>query len=325
MAPTQQMFVALWGVTSELGGTYPLADLEIVADKAKKLGYAGIEAPVATVMQYGSANFLKLLQDRGLQWIAQIFSSGPPPTPGNLDRTSEFGIKHEKDPADTRDVAAHQRIWAAQVDECLKLKDILRSINSHTGRDYFTNDQADALFEFCVEYEAKNGVEINHETHRGRILYSPWVIPRLLERHPALHINADLSHYCCVAEAGPDDPELNKVVELLVPRIRHIHARVGFEEGPQVPDPRGARWQPYMEGHKRWWSQIYQAQAKTQETITTTPEFGPAIYCWTEPFTNKELVDVRDVNHFVATEMSALFAKVVGKEGASAVDGSTHL
>lgn len=54
-------------------------------------------------------------------------------------------------------------------------------------------------------------------------------------RHPAIRLVADLSHYTCVAEAATTDPELNRVVrEVIVPRVHHVHARVGFEEGPQV-------------------------------------------------------------------------------------------
>jgi hypothetical protein len=33
---------------------------------------------------------------------------------------------------------------------------------------------------------------VHHETHRGRVLYSPWVTRDLLPRHPTLTLVADL-------------------------------------------------------------------------------------------------------------------------------------
>ena len=39
------------------------------------------------------------------------------------------------------------------------------------------------------------GVTIAHETHRARILYSPWVSYQLLQKHPDLHLVADIRYY----------------------------------------------------------------------------------------------------------------------------------
>jgi hypothetical protein len=144
-----------------------------VLERIKALGYSGIECPVATVMRFGCGRFRALLQEQGLLWVAQVFSSGPPPIPGNEGLTSEHAdVVHEADPAATHDVKAHTRIWAAQVLEAKRLGDVLQSITSHTGRDYFTPAEADEMFDFCTAFEAEHGVTVNHETHRGRILYT---------------------------------------------------------------------------------------------------------------------------------------------------------
>ena len=45
---------------------------------------------------------------------------------------------------------------------------------------------------------------------------------------------ADYSHFAVVTAAACDDRELNAVLALLAPRVRHIHARVGFIQGPQA-------------------------------------------------------------------------------------------
>ncbi len=159
---------------------------------------------------------------------------------------------------------------------------------------------------------------INHETHRARTLYSPWVVSRILAAHPDLHLCADLSHFSCVAESGPTEPEINKVVKLLTPRVRHVHARVGFEEGPQIPDPRGDIWVPYFKGYMSWWEGIYQAaKAQGAETFSTTPEFGPPAYAWTNPYDgNKPIVNVWDVNHYVGQEVTKLFGEKIDAAGA---------
>lgn len=81
----------------------------------------------------------------------------------------------------------------------------------------------------------------------------------MLAAHPDLKLCADLSHFSCVAESNPYEGEINKVVAALTPAVRHVHARVGFEEGPQIPDPRTPTWSSYMEGYKVWWKGIYEA------------------------------------------------------------------
>ena len=55
--------------------------------------------------------------------------------------------------------------------------------------------------------------------------------------------------------------------------------RVGYDHGPQVPDPRASAWLEYMEGHERWWDSIWRAAAEAGcQEITMTPEHGPPNY-----------------------------------------------
>ena len=51
-----------------------------------------------------------------------------------------------------------------------------------------------------------------------------------------------------------------QVIEDIAPQVYHTHCRVGYDHGPQVPDPRAPEWSPYMEGHERWWDAIWKAQ-----------------------------------------------------------------
>ena len=67
-------------------------------------------------------------------------------------------------------------------------------------------------------------------------------------------------HWTNVAEAAPLHPELLKVIAEIAPQVVHVHARVGFEEGPQVPDPRAPEYQSHVAGFEHIWSTIWKAQ-----------------------------------------------------------------
>lgn len=288
-------------------------------DRIKSMGYAGVELPVCTVMTYGSAKFASALKERGLKFIGIAFSDGPN-APGNAGLKSEFGIVHPASSANTRDIEVHKACWAAQVDECVALRDLCQQMTSHTGRDYFTEAQADDMLGFCVRYAAEKGIRVNHETHRARIMYSPWVMPRILSAHPGLTLVADLSHFTVVAEATWADPELEAVVRGLIPRVRHTHGRVGFEEGPQIGDPRRKYWAAHLEGFKVWWDAIFEACAAAgDEVITSTPEFGPAPYMPIHTVAGEDVptLNVRVINHWIAQELSAIFAARFGEASAA--------
>jgi sugar phosphate isomerase/epimerase len=322
MTTTQLLFATAWGIFESQGGKYPLSKLPQVLDKLKTLGYSGLEIPIVLVMEFGSKKFEALLKEKGLLAIAMIFSSGAsptggPPTPGNLNIPSDFGILHPKDPVDGHDVDKHCAIWEGQAKECLEIKSVLHAVTSHTGKDYYSEAEADKHFAFCTAFELSTGLIVNHETHRARILYSPWVISRILQAHPTLHLCADLSHFSCVAESSPLEPEINKVVTTLASRVRHVHARVGFEEGPQILDPRLPNWKPYLDGYSNWWTQVYtHAKNRGDSVFSTTPEFGPPGYAWID-LNGATVSNVWSVNHYVGSVCSSLHKIVFGSGEAS--------
>jgi hypothetical protein len=57
--------------------------------------------------------------------------------------------------------------------------------------------------------------------------------------------------------------------------------------------------------------------AAGDEIITSTPEFGPAPYMWLDPRTDKPLVNVRVVNHWIGCELASHFAKTYGADSAA--------
>lgn len=168
-------------------------------------------------------------------------------------------------------------------------------INSHTGRDIFSFDDNLRLFERALELSERHGVPILHETHRTRPTYSAIDTLEYLEALPELRLTADVSHWMVVHESDlSDQPE---ALRGLIERSDHIHARVGFEEGPQVADPRAPEWRGHVEHHVDIWKGIAQShRERGSEYLTVTPEFGPFPYVPTLPFTRQPLVDVWEVN-----------------------------
>ena len=90
--------------------------------------------------------------------------------------------------------------------------------------------------------------------------------------------------------------EQDLLLEEVLNRTQHIHARVGFEEGPQVNDPQAPEWKTALERHLSIWETSIQKRWKEVKVPTITTEFGPPTYLPTEPFTQKPLSDQWEAN-----------------------------
>ena len=192
--------------------------------------------------------------------------------------------------------ADHRASFDTAFDRALTHKPDL--INSHTGRDVFSFQDNVALFRHAGARAAAAGVALVHETHRFRPTYSAIDTARYLEAIPELLLNADLSHWMVVHESDLTDQDEN--VETALQRSRHIHARVGFEEGPQVNDPRAAEWSAHVDRHVELWQRIVDhCRVAAVATLAITPEFGPVPYVPTLPHTQAPVVDVWEVNVFM--------------------------
>ena len=164
-------------------------------------------------------------------------------------------------------------------------------INLHSGRDSMNRDEGCAFFEEALRVEAQIGLTVGHETHRGRILFTPWDTAFYLQQFDKLHITADYSHWVNVCERLPIDEK--SAVEFANQRAVHIHGRVGYEEGPQVPDPSAPEYTAQLAWHEAQWKQIREAHMQNgQETLTFTPEYGPPSYLHTLPHTNVPVADL---------------------------------
>lgn len=179
------------------------------------------------------------------------------------------------------------------------LKEILSwkpiKVNSHTGNDFWPQEQNLAFIELGDRYEKQFGIEILHETHRGRFSYTLPEALEMLRRFPNLKYTLDISHWMVVHERilTENDPGLREIF----PAVGHIHARVGFSEGPQVPNPAAPEWESVVKEHLIIWEKIIRNYSGNVFTVTT--EFGPPPYMPTIPFTNLPIADQWNANVWI--------------------------
>jgi hypothetical protein len=98
------------------------------------------------------------------------------------------------------------------------------------------------------------------------------------------------------------------ILTLLAPRIGHIHARVGFEQGPQVNDPRAPEWAAHVAAHERWWAEIFR---QNKAVMTLVPEYGPGDACnhymQKLPYTQQPVANLNDICDWSAARMQRKF------------------
>jgi len=171
-------------------------------------------------------------------------------------------------------------------------------INSHTGRDIFSFEENVQIFQHVTQLSQSSGIPILIETHRGRPTYSAIETRKYLEAVPELRLTADFSHWMVVHESDLADQHAN--LELAITHADYIHARVGYAEGPQIPDPRAPEWEHAVATHLKLWQQIIdQHKRNGRENFYITPEFGPPAYMHTAPFTNQPVGNVWEQNVYM--------------------------
>ncbi len=168
-------------------------------------------------------------------------------------------------------------------------------VNSHTGRDFYTREQNLALLALAAEVGAAHGVPVLHEIHRSRFSGHPMLLLPYLRELPDLALTADLSHWCCACESLLED-QPDTLAET-IPRVAHIHARVGHAQGPQVSDFRAPEWADALAAHLGWWDRIVaRRKADGADRMTITPEFGPPPYTQALPYSGALLSDAWELN-----------------------------
>lgn len=252
-----KLIKATWGMT----GT-----LEEQFRQMAEAGYAGVEAPLPAAEE--EKRFKRLLAEYDFAFIAEVVTSG-----GN-------------------DAAAHAVSFAEQVNRAAEFGPIL--IDAHSAKDSMPFADQCRFFEQALAIEHKTGIPIGHETHRGRPTFTPWNTADLLREFPELKLTADVSHWFCVCESSLDDQAEN--MDLVCQRSIHIHGRVGYAEGPQVPHPAAPEYARELALHEAIWERIckYRVSAGAPY-MTFNPEFGPPGYMHTLPFTRQPVANLWEV------------------------------
>ncbi|MDP4261342.1 MAG: sugar phosphate isomerase/epimerase [Bacteroidota bacterium] len=157
-------------------------------------------------------------------------------------------------------------------------------ITAQTGREYFSAGQVEECLLCCRQVSQQTHVPIYQETHRNKWAYAAHVVHPFLERHPDLLLTLDVSHWFCVSESYLEDQQAT--VEKAIQQARHIHARVGHAQGPQVWEPSAPEYAEALEAHLKIWDKWIQTRLQEGTTdCTITPEFGPPPYM---VFANRE-------------------------------------
>lgn len=169
------------------------------------------------------------------------------------------------------------------------------AINSHTGKDYYDFETNCAILEITEEISRNSGIPIWHEIHRGRFSFHLKTLLTYTEKYPDLQLIADFSHFCVVSESDLSDQQ--DLFVQLFPKIKHIHARVGFEQSPQVTNPFAPEWEKHLDQYVTWWQGIIQLKQQLKHSeLSITPEFGPYPYMPQMPFTKEPLADQIELN-----------------------------
>jgi hypothetical protein len=206
-----------------------------------------------------------------------------------------------------RDMDRHLELFEKRLCHAASFEPLF--INSHTGRNLFSLEENLRVFAVSESVSATTGIPVFHETHRGRCCHTPWRTGELLKAMPSLKLVLDMSHWCNVCESLLQDQD--DLIEPLLPAISHIHARVGWEHGPQVSDPRAPEWSNALNAHLKWWDKIIAARrAEGVSEFTITPEFGPPPYLPTLPYTCQPIASQWDINIYMMNLLRARYAVV---------------
>lgn len=201
---------------------------------------------------------------------------------------------------------AFRSSFLSNLQKCAEPNPLL--INSHTGRDYFSIPQQLELIDIAAEFSAKTGITVVHETHRGRMGYSPQSASELFIQNKEFLLTADFSHWVCVTESMLEN--FTAVMEEAIRRTRHIHARVGYEQGPQIADPRAPEWQYAVDKFLTWWDQIVQVnEQQNTPVLTITTEFGPPPYMPVVPFSQQPVADQFSINCYMKDLLKQRYTK----------------
>lgn len=258
-----QFFCPMWGMAQ--------LNLKEMLLKIKNAGYDGIEFgfPLNSILKN---EFLKCTNKLSLQIIGQQYDA-------NGNTYAEYKQNLEEN---LYYLASFKPLF----------------INSQTGKDFYSFEQNSELIHVTRRVELDTGIPIIHETHRGKFPFCINTTLQYIKAFPDIRFTADFSHFCNVSESYLQDQQEN--LQLIIKYVYHIHARVGYPQGPQISDPRLPEWQEAVNYHLQWWDSINKNHNSIHtKLLTITPEFGPFPYMFTLPATQMPIASQWDINLYI--------------------------
>lgn len=264
-----QLFKTLWGHAGS-----PATAIAACTEH----GFDGIEGQ-APSSSHERKELKTKLADHNLSFIAEICTAG------------------SYVPERQATVSEHLHSFLRQAEAALECDPLFLTVIA--GCDAWSLEQSVEFFDRALALSNDLEITASFETHRSRSLFNPWITRDILSQLPELKLTCDFSHWCVVCERLIDtEPE---IIALCAERAHHIHARVGYAQGPQVTHPGAPEFREALEAHEDWWTQIWRSQlARGVPVSTMTPEFGPDGYLHCLPFTGTPVADLEQINNWTA-------------------------
>jgi len=284
------LFNSLWGFEGSL---------EAAIDRAQTRGFDGLELNLRhpVLLERPLADAADQLGQAGLRLVVELVTGG--------DYVPDLACG----------VDDHLAELEQQLAVCPSLAPL--KVTVITGSDSWSKREQERFWPRAIALAQASGLAVSFETHRSRSLASPWAMADWLGAFPGLRLTADLSHWCVVAERLMT-PELAPI-QAMAAHVDHIHARIGYAQGPQVNHPFAPEHHQPLAAHLACWKLFAASQAKHQaqqqgdpnpRPLTMTPEFGPDGYLQTLPFTNQPVADLLEIN----TAMAAWLRQELGSD-----------
>lgn len=272
-----EIFRSLWGERR----AWP----DVIAE-TRAAGFTGIEARVPDHLT-AARHHASLLAQEAVPYIAITLTGG-----GVIPRQKASLTDHLDDLAAIFERAVIMRP---------------RFVNVLGGNDRWgITEQADFIGG-ALDLARRVGIDCVFETHRARILSSPWITQAVLTQCPAeARFTTDISHWVVTCERFLDDPmdDFSAFIE----RVHHIQARIGYDQGPQVSHPAAPEHARARQFHQTFWEAVWRSQMRRGYPVSTmTPECGPDGYGHTLPFTNLPVADLWEMNRWIGQTEQAHF------------------
>ena len=278
-----ELFKSLWGWQGEWGKC---------AAQVREMGGVGVEARMP-VQPEAARQMAHSLQQEGLDYIAVVFTGG------------------DVVPDQTWTMQQHLHRLQGALENAALMQP--RFINLLAGNDRWPLAQQVDFFGRAQALADAAGVLCSYETHRASSLYSPWLTLELIAHLPQLRFTADISHWVVVCERRLNDPSDD--LRSFIDRVHHVQARVGYDQGPQVPHPAAPEYALDVAFHQGFWQSVWDSQQRRGYQVSTlTPEFGPDGYTHLLPFTQAPVADLWELNLHMATTQRSQFQQWTARQ-----------